>query len=242
MNILTVALFVRASITTRKENVHTTHERERELKTAKRVKGHTRYKNKEGKVVPGVSTIVNQLDKPYLINWANKLGLEGIESSKLVGMAQDIGTLAHHMIECNLTGRSYELDEQAPDIINAASKAFDSYADWGAVQDNLQVIAVEEKVVDEEWQYGGTLDLVCDIGGRRTLVDFKTGSGIYFGNKVQVAAYKHLVPVDEVRIVRVGREGGQYEEHVLTDTDRYFELFCHLREVYTLQKKLNQGV
>jgi hypothetical protein len=42
-------------------------------------KAHTIYKTAEGVRVPGATTITGLLNKPYLVPWANKLGLEGIE-------------------------------------------------------------------------------------------------------------------------------------------------------------------
>ena len=35
------------------------------------------YKLKSGEIVPGVTTIIGQLDKPGLLDWAWRLGKEG---------------------------------------------------------------------------------------------------------------------------------------------------------------------
>ncbi len=50
-----------------------------EAVAAKRSKVHTRYKLKNGLLVPGVTTVTGVLDKPALIIWANRLGLQGID-------------------------------------------------------------------------------------------------------------------------------------------------------------------
>ena len=42
------------------------------------VRAHQRYKIEDGTIVPGVTTVVGILNKPALVPWANKLGLEGI--------------------------------------------------------------------------------------------------------------------------------------------------------------------
>ena len=44
-------------------------------------KAHQRYKLADGTQVPGVTTITGQLNKPALIIWANRLGLQGIDST-----------------------------------------------------------------------------------------------------------------------------------------------------------------
>ena len=40
-------------------------------KDSKKSKVHTRYKTKDGKAIPGTTTIVGLLAKPQLIVWAN---------------------------------------------------------------------------------------------------------------------------------------------------------------------------
>ena len=66
-------------------------------KLKKASKAHIRYKLKDGTVVPGATTITGLLNKPFLITWANRLGLEGIDSTKYRDAAADIGTLAHQI-------------------------------------------------------------------------------------------------------------------------------------------------
>ena len=41
-------------------------------------KAHTRYELKDGTYVPGTTTITGLENKPFLVPWANRLGLEGI--------------------------------------------------------------------------------------------------------------------------------------------------------------------
>ena len=44
---------------------------------AKRSRTHTRYPSKSGHLVPGVTTVLNVLNKPALVPWATGLGLQG---------------------------------------------------------------------------------------------------------------------------------------------------------------------
>ena len=80
-------------------------------------KAHTIYKTSEGKRVPGATTITGLLNKPYLITWANKLGLEGVDSTKYRDEAASVGTLAHAMIQAHLEGEKLDYDEYSPHII-----------------------------------------------------------------------------------------------------------------------------
>jgi hypothetical protein len=48
-----------------------------------KTKQHTIYKLADGSRVPGVTTIVGMKAKPQLIDWANRIGLEGIVVSSM---------------------------------------------------------------------------------------------------------------------------------------------------------------
>ena len=69
-----------------------------------RSKVHTVYKTGDSIRVPSVTTILGVLSKPALIPWANRLGLQGIDSSKYVDRLATIGTLAHYWIESYING------------------------------------------------------------------------------------------------------------------------------------------
>ena len=56
------------------------------------------YKTTDGTVVPGVTTICGQLDKPNLIQWAWKLGTENKPWQEERDAAGDWGTDVHDMI------------------------------------------------------------------------------------------------------------------------------------------------
>lgn len=76
-------------------------------KLRKASKAHVKYRTKDKVLVPGVTTITNLLNKPYLIKWANDLGLEGIDSTKYRDEAADIGTLAMLWYKRTSRGRSW---------------------------------------------------------------------------------------------------------------------------------------
>ena len=79
-------------------------------KSGKRVKAHVTYYNKEGKRLPGTTTILGILNKPLLVNWANNLGLQGINVRDYVDDKADIGTLVHDMMFCDLKGTKVDTD------------------------------------------------------------------------------------------------------------------------------------
>jgi CRISPR/Cas system-associated exonuclease Cas4 (RecB family) len=173
---------------------------------------HQVYKNAEGKRLPGVTTVLGMLNKPALLKWAWQLGKDGIELEKARQKAADIGTIAHALCEAHLRGQELDTDNLTHEMVDRAETAFLKFlAFWEKEQ--LSVEAVELPMVSERMQVGGCLDILAKRPtGRRVLVDLKTSKAIYDEMLIQVATYAdmyeetHGEPVDEVFIVRIGKE------------------------------------
>lgn len=212
-------------------------------KIKKMSKAHTVYKTTDGRRVPGATTITGLLNKPYLITWANKLGLEGVDSTKYRDEAADVGTLAHAMIQAHLEGTEVDEDQYSPIDVDLAQNAVISYFEWEK-QHDINPIKCEWAMVSDSLLYGGTIDCYCILDGVPTLLDFKTGKAIYDEYFVQLAAYRELLEengytVERCRILRVGRDETEgFEERTVTDTRKYFEIFRALLNVYYLKKEL----
>lgn len=212
-------------------------------KIKKMSKAHTVYKTSDGRRVPGTTTITGLLNKPYLITWANKLGLEGVDSTKYRDEAADVGTLAHAMIQAHLEGTEVDEDQYSPIDVDLAQNAVISYFEWEK-QHDINPIKCEWAMVSDSLLFGGTIDCYCMLDGIPTLLDFKTGKAIYDEYFVQLAAYRELLEengytVERCRILRVGRDETEgFEERTVTDTRKYFEIFRALLNVYYLKKEL----
>ena len=188
---------------------------------AKRAQAHRKYKAHDGRAVPSVTTVLGILGKPYLIKWANELGLEGIDSQEYLNEAAKAGTLAHAMIQENLGGAPWDRSAYAPEQVEVAEIALGNFLTWkqGAAPD-IQTKHIELPLISDVDGYGGTIDWYGDIGGKRWLIDFKTSREIYLEHIFQVGAYFMLLQengmrVDGVRILRVSREGRGYEDRVI---------------------------
>lgn len=207
-------------------------------------KAHRRYKLSDGKtIVPGATTITGLLNKPYLVKWANNLGLEGIDSSTYTDEAAKIGTLAHAMIQADLQDEEIDAAQYSPIQISLAENAVLSFFEWKKRHD-IQPIHCEVPFTSDKMRYGGTIDCYCLLDGKPTLLDFKTGKAIYEEYFVQLAAYAELLrenglPVEETRILRVGRDETEgFEERSVSDTRKWFSIFQNLLNVYYLKKEL----
>lgn len=213
------------------------------MKTQDKVKQHTIYKLKDGTRVCGVTTVTGILAKPQLIAWANRLGLDGIDSSKYTDDLAGVGSLTHEMIRCHLTGDVLDTSEYTKNDISRAENAFISYLNWekGKV---IKPILIETPVVSEKLQYGGTPDLYAEIDGVKTLVDFKTSSALYEDHLIQVAGgYKPLLeengyPVEKVTVLRIGRtEDEGFEHRTLSEVSKFETIFSLCLQIYKLRRK-----
>jgi len=70
-------------------------------------RAHQRYRLR-GEIVPSVTTVLGVINKPWLVSWANNLGLEGVSSEDYVDRTAQQGTIAHMMIQANSLGMPWE--------------------------------------------------------------------------------------------------------------------------------------
>jgi len=210
-----------------------------------RTKAHTTYKNAAGDRVPGVTTVLGVLEKPALVRWAWSLGIEGIDYRKYTDEKADIGTLAHAMITEWIAGREAATWEYPDDIVSQAENSALSFYAWLGDK-TFKLGFVEEPLVSELLQVGGTCDIYWMIDGLWTLDDLKTGKAIYGNYKAQASIYGDILrengyPVDRVRIVNVPRiedELFDVQEVQPHTWPKYREFFRACKTIYDLKKTL----
>lgn len=210
-----------------------------------RTKVHTIYKDKNGKRLPGTTTITGILGKPALIHWAWDLGIKGIDYKKFRDDKADIGSLAHYLIMCHLKKETPDTSDYTANQISQAENALLSFWEWEKSHP-MEPVVIEEPMTSEQYRYGGTADLVCKMNGELCLVDFKTGKGIYPEMLYQLAAYRQILKengheITNSRILRIGRtEDEGFEERPARDLDKQWRVFLACLEVYTLQKEIKK--
>ena len=152
-----------------------------------------------GELVPSVTNVIGVLDKPALPRWSAKMvaetayrmrhSLADMEESEAVDMlkgspwsksqrAADRGTDIHAYLEARLNG-------EQPEELSDDAEQYRSAAD-GWLEQDLEVVATEQTMFQP--LYAGTCDLVARIDGKLTVLDFKTGKGIYDEAALQLAA------------------------------------------------------
>jgi hypothetical protein len=207
-----------------------------------KVLAHTRYHNAAGDRLPGTTTITGLLAKPALVNWANKMGLDGIDTNKYIHEAGDVGILAHHIIEQHLRGKPLETDAFSADQITMASNAARTFFGW-IKEHNVKPRLIEEPLISERYHYGGTVDTFGVVDGIDSVLwDYKTSNGVWPEHLMQVSAYWNLLHeaghhVVRAVILRIGRDGSGMEEHTIEREHalREFDKFLCLLRLYQLQ-------
>jgi hypothetical protein len=210
-------------------------------------KGHMIYKI-DGKRVPSCTTITGVMAKPFLIKWANNLGLEGVDSTEYVDKLARAGTLAHYMVECFFKKKEVNYDKFSSEEIAAAKVSFSKFTVWQK-KNNFIPLEVELYLTSKRYMFGGQLDLYGILEGKRTLLDVKTSKAVYGDQWTQVAGgYNILLTesdrlVEQVKILRLGRsenEGFQCADISPEQVEIHKERFVLCRQLYEINKKVNR--
>jgi len=203
---------------------------------------------KDGTRVPGATTIVGILDKPFLVPWANKLGMQKIDVQEYTQKQALLGTLMHEILESHILRESVVLGSQySDDDIDKIAKLFQElYLPWEA-NHKLEPIFIEKELVSEVYKYGGIIDMYCILDGKKTLVDFKTSKQISKEQLLQLSSYYQLLTengyeVEQMMILDVPKfQDKKLQTHYLdieVDVPKYFKLFKDLVNVYYDMKEI----
>jgi hypothetical protein len=211
------------------------------------------YFNQNKESLPSVTTIIGQLDKPYLLKWANSIGLKGYSYESIRDKAAETGTIAHTMVENLIKGK--EEDFSAHPLFTAANRSFQAFKQWVSRND-IQFLGSEISLVNQELGFGGTVDIVARVNGRVCIVDIKTSNQLCVEYHFQVAAYALLLETatvddkgetrtfptyspDCALLLRLDKRNGLFQEKWLVRDELKLpqEIFTSLISIFYLRKK-----
>jgi hypothetical protein len=161
----------------------------------------------DGRLVPSVTTVIGERDKPALRNWAcrqvaatavahrtaldglvDRLGEQGVVDrlatvpERIAGRAAAIGDSVHQWLEAAAKGEPLpEVPEDARPWLAGAARFLEECAPrW---------VLVEATMFNLSLGYAGTCDFVADIGGTVCVGDYKSGRAVHPGSvAMQLAA------------------------------------------------------
>ena len=216
----------------------------------------------DGKTYPGTTNILKIIDKSGpLMTWAanntaeaaielvNELptmlaaiGPKGVKSAlrergtKKRDDAAQLGTDVHDLADRMIKG------ETLPEMPETTRVRVEHVARWWEAS-GWTMRASEAMLINPEMQYGGTLDLLAyDREGRTTLLDYKTGSGVYKEVVLQLTAYAdatyiesdkgffNMPAVDRMMVLHVTTEGAREIDIVISNLERLAWAAC--RDIY----------
>lgn len=169
---------------------------------------------------PSVTELLDMLNKPALMKWANKIGLEGTDLNAYRNKVKAHGTDMHNDIE------RYVKTKELPEDKALADKIVKFFAD-------KEVIDVEQNIETE--YFVGRYDIKLKWNDFIMICDFKRSSKVYFENRLQLAAYKMASPCDHVAVIHTK----EFLVNPVTLTPDYEEFLITLSKLYVLRQKIN---
>lgn len=151
----------------------------------KKVIDDTHYYYVDGVFKPSVTKILQEaMPTPFALRqWIGEVGND--KAKEKLEKAGERGTALHNACEEMLRGVEIDLT-QFP--VEADKKCLVAFKNWCA-EYQPEVVEIE-KVLASELGYAGTLDILCKIKGKLTIVDIKTSSSIYTEHLLQITAYQ----------------------------------------------------
>lgn len=154
-----------------------------------------------GEVFPSVTTILNVISKPALVDWAARqaaiyavrerprlskmeptLAVNEIATThkRITELSSEIGNHVHECVESSILADGIEH--------NPWPEQMRHYEAWKQLF-KPEFMLTEATVYNRQVCYAGTLDILANINGITTLIDIKTGKNLYPEMALQLAAY-----------------------------------------------------
>lgn len=127
----------------------------------------------------------------YLATLQGRIGKQKAHQKELA-KASEIGSQCHALIEWNLRQSLGQVVGPEPRVVDKAQWGFMAFQDW-ANSVSLKPVFIEQMVFSRTHHYAGTMDLLAEVNGVLSLVDFKTGKSIYAEAHLQNVAYQHAL-------------------------------------------------
>lgn len=190
-----------------------------------------RLYEKDGKKYPSVTSILG-----WNVDWK-------ISEDELQQYGSR-GTIVHKMVERFLTDGVWVEPTDIPELENDVASVTGgslklswnscSYKDAiDQIAGDLKVIEQEKELYNDENLYAGRVDLICLYKGKKTILDFKTGTTT---DMRQLAAYAACEDgIEQLVILPVGpttNKSGFKKPVVCTDIEKEFKAFLYARSKF----------
>ena len=171
---------------------------------------------------PTVTELCDLLNKPQLINWANKIGLEGKSVSAYRSKSFETGNNKHSEIENFLLNGECMSD-------------YDTQLKVQKLFENIEILGIEESFEND--YYRGRSDIRFIKEGKTYIGDFKSKfKRPYIEHYIQLFCYKMHFNTDEICIIDLTNY--KIHEFDLYKSGLYEELIYNLVKIYNIKQQL----
>jgi hypothetical protein len=143
-----------------------------------------------------VSEVVSCMDKPFLLNWARKLALQGLDHNRVSTLGKYAGRIMHwEMMQkygssLDPMGKDVQEAYADPEAVEHGGTAWAKLRDWVNTAHLSEVpLDVEFPIEDEELRVRARLDCVAE---KKQLYDWKSSKHIYAESILELGAYDYL--------------------------------------------------
>lgn len=185
-----------------------------------------------------VTGILQELRVKALEDWNYKIGLQGLPKEKIMIEAKTIGTALHSLVERG-DFPSIPITEEQKKIVG---NLYMQHIKWELenkptyIYKEYSLTAPSEIFGTPGFTIKGKLDAIVQFEDKRILLlDWKTSSSIYESEWLQLAAYYQMLPenldkypVTEVGIVRLDKNGNNYEYKTMKVDSEEFQKYILL--------------
>jgi hypothetical protein len=191
--------------------------------------------------VPSVTWICEHYPKGVgFYKWLAQKGWDESEAIKVA--AGDKGSKVHHAIGLLLDGKTVKMDSkitnsdcEQTELTLEEYQCLMSFCDWFSKM-KPKTIEREFTVWSDEFNYAGTIDYICEIGGALYIIDFKTGQYIWASQELQISAYKRAYNAPQgsnvsLAILQLGYRANK-AKYKFTEIKDKFNLFLSAREIW----------
>lgn len=218
----------------------------------------------DGKYANGVTTVLGILNKPALVGWAARMAAEHIKANIVPGepldeiqiqqlvkgaqeahrntrdSAADGGTYVHNWIEDFMRGNNPQMP-----VSPVLKRVIEDFLKW---HDRVrpEVVEIERMMCSPTHGLAGTPDLIARVDGKLTIMDWKTGSGIYPEMFLQLAAYAVMYeeefnePIEALHVVNASLKN-VFRDRAETDVEKYKTAFLQTLNLYRSVKAIEEA-
>lgn len=171
---------------------------------------------------PSVTKLIDLLDKPALLRWANKLGLDGVKLDDYRSKEKEQGSNTHESIENYLK--------------------FKILPDDKVLSDRIELFFIDKEVLEIEKSietefFIGRFDVKLKWKDFVFICDFKNSDRVYLETKLQLSAYKMAESCDHVAVINTDT----FMIRPVDTNEIHIEFIKTLSKLYDLKYRLENS-